>query len=82
MYVIGFVFHKTGIYIALAPVRFVCQKFNFGISIYKRMELRKFIVTTIREYLNEQLIVNDNTWYHGSKEKFDKFKIKTELYLI
>ncbi len=40
------------------------------------MELRKFIVTTIREYLNEQLIVNDNTWYHGSKEKFDKFKIK------
>jgi len=40
------------------------------------MEMGKFIVTTIREYINEQLIVNDNTWYHGSKEKFDKFKIK------
>ncbi len=40
------------------------------------MELRKFIATTIREYLNEQHTVNNNIWYHGSKEKFDKFKLK------
>ena len=40
------------------------------------MELRKFIATTIREYLNEQHETLNNIWYHGSKEKFDKFKLK------
>ena len=40
------------------------------------MELRKFISTTIREYLNEQHEILNNVWYHGSKEKFDKFKLK------
>ena len=40
------------------------------------MGLRKFIATTIREYLNEQYSQTNNIWYHGSKEKFDKFKLK------
>ena len=39
------------------------------------MELRNFIATTLREYLNEQQVMLNNVWYHGSKEKFDKFKI-------
>jgi hypothetical protein len=40
------------------------------------MELRNFIATTLREYLNEQQVMLNNVWYHGSKEKFDKFKLK------
>ena len=36
------------------------------------MELRKFISTTIREYLNES-IIGDNKWYHGSDYKFTSF---------
>ena len=40
------------------------------------MGLRKFIATTIKEYLNEQYSQTNNIWYHGSKEKFDKFKLK------
>ena len=44
------------------------------------MELRKFIKTTLREYLNENLDKDKHElpeyWYHGSKEKFDKFKLK------
>lgn len=39
-------------------------------------DLKKFIATTIREYLNEQQEMSNNIWYHGSKEKFDKFKLK------
>ena len=39
-------------------------------------DLRKFIATTVREYLNEQHEMLNNVWYHGSKEKFDKFKLK------
>lgn len=39
-------------------------------------DLKKFIATTIREYLNEQQEILNNIWYHGSKEKFDKFKLK------
>jgi len=31
------------------------------------MELRKFITTTIREYLNEQQILNEG-WYHGTPD--------------
>lgn len=38
------------------------------------MELRKFIKTIIREYLNEQQLLNDNfTAYHGSGAEFDDF---------
>ena len=40
------------------------------------MEFRKIIRTTLREYLNEQHLHSTNIWYHGSKEKFDKFKLK------
>ena len=36
------------------------------------MELRKFIATTIREYLNES-VVEKNNWYHGSDYKFTSF---------
>jgi hypothetical protein len=39
------------------------------------MELRKFIKTTIREYLNEQ-VENSDTWYHGGQTKIKNF-IKT-----
>lgn len=55
------IMHRTFIgyfsYTMLAPVRFIYHKFNFGIFIYKDkiMELRKFIATTIREYLNENV---------------------------
>lgn len=38
--------------------------------------MKNLIATIIREYLNEQQTTNKNIWYHGSKEKFDKFKIK------
>jgi len=39
------------------------------------MELRKFIKTTIREYLNEQEIFEENRYivYHGTKKEFDNF---------
>lgn len=40
--------------------------------------MRKFIAT-MTDYLNENKNednVNDIIWYHGSKEKFDKFKLK------
>ena len=38
------------------------------------MELRKFIKTTIREYLNEQQVLNENfTTYHGSGIEFNDF---------
>lgn len=38
------------------------------------MELRKFIATTIREYLNEQYTICENfVAYHGSGVKFDDF---------
>ncbi len=38
------------------------------------MELRKFIATTIHEYLNEQQTINENfVAYHGSGVKFDDF---------
>ena len=42
------------------------------------MELRKFIATTIREYLKEEQNFNvniPNTVYHASNEIFDKFDI-------
>jgi hypothetical protein len=32
----------------------------------KDMKLRKFIATTIREYLNEQQMLNERTLYHGT----------------
>ena len=39
------------------------------------MKLRKFIATTIREYLNEMAIPSsthiDSLWYHGTDEIFD-----------
>jgi len=43
------------------------------------MELRKFIATTIREYLNEQKnVINENyhnkTFYHGSCKDFNRFE--------
>ena len=34
------------------------------------------IITRFKDYLNETNINNDNIWYHGSKIKFDKFKLK------
>jgi hypothetical protein len=40
------------------------------------MELRKFIATTIREYLNEQQEESNNIWYHGGQIKIKNF-IKT-----
>ena len=39
------------------------------------MELRKFIATTIREYLNEQEIFNNNVWFHGTKYNFKDFDL-------
>jgi len=39
----------------------------------KDMKLRKFIATTIREYLNEN--VYSNIWYHGTDKEFIKPKI-------
>jgi hypothetical protein len=38
--------------------------------------LRKFIATTIREYLNEQNILNENIYYvfHGTNDNFDDFE--------
>ena len=36
------------------------------------MKSRKYIATTIREYLNEN--VSGTKWYHGSDYKFDSFK--------
>jgi hypothetical protein len=46
-----------------------------GIDIYNRFR-KKISEDFSREYLNEQHTVNVNIWYHGSKEKFDKFKLK------
>jgi hypothetical protein len=41
------------------------------------MELRKFIATTIREYLNEQIDnFTDITLYHGTNNDFDNFDIE------
>ena len=40
------------------------------------MELRKFIATTIREYLNEQEKTLDNVWYHGTDKKFNEKRTK------
>ena len=41
------------------------------------MELRKFIATTIREYLNEQVDNFTNiTLYHGTNNNFDEFDIE------
>ena len=39
------------------------------------MELRKFIATTIREYLNEQNYINENVYkvFHGTNDSFDSF---------
>ena len=39
------------------------------------MELREFIQTTIREYLNEQHYINENVYnvYHGTNHDFDSF---------
>lgn len=34
------------------------------------MKLRKFIKTTIREYLNEQIKNSDTVWYHGTDKEF------------
>jgi hypothetical protein len=49
----------------------------------KDMKLRKFIATTIREYLNEQQILNES-WYHGTPdareiEKIGGFTHKTMM---
>jgi hypothetical protein len=40
------------------------------------MELRKFIATTIREYLTEQNILNEKTYhvFHGTNKNFDDFE--------
>ena len=43
------------------------------------MELRKFIGTTIREYLNEQKKTLDNVWYHGTDKKFNEFYVNKTL---
>jgi len=39
------------------------------------MELRKFIATTIREYLNEQHVINESIYqvFHGTNDDFDNF---------
>lgn len=42
------------------------------------MELRKFIATTIREYLSENFILPHNIWYHGT-DKLIKGKPKVNL---
>jgi hypothetical protein len=39
------------------------------------MELRKFIATTIREYLNEQVNTDNITAYHGTRYNFDNFEM-------
>jgi hypothetical protein len=42
----------------------------------KDMKLRKFIATTIREYLNEQQIFdNKDIWYHGTNNNFNVFDL-------
>jgi hypothetical protein len=37
--------------------------------------LREFVEKIVNEVLNEQNTSNNNIWYHGSEENFDKFKI-------
>jgi hypothetical protein len=39
------------------------------------MELKKFIKTTIREYLNEKLNTNNIIAYHGTRYNFDEFDV-------
>ncbi|MFA5432741.1 MAG: hypothetical protein WC319_07710 [Candidatus Paceibacterota bacterium] len=39
------------------------------------MELRKFIATTIREYLNEDNTTKEIIAYHGTRYEFDKFEL-------
>lgn len=39
------------------------------------MELRKFIATTIREYLNENNITKKIIAYHGTRYEFDRFEL-------
>lgn len=40
------------------------------------MELRKFIKTIIREYLNEQeMFENKDIWYHGTNNSFNDFDL-------
>ena len=41
-------------------------------------DLKKFIATTIREYLNESFYLPDNVWYHGS-DKVIKGRPKVNL---
>lgn len=38
-------------------------------------DFKKFIATTIREYLNEQEKTLYNVWYHGTDKKFNEFNL-------
>lgn len=40
-------------------VRILISEYLYKIKLFNNMELRKFIKTTIREYLNEQQILNE-----------------------
>jgi hypothetical protein len=52
------------------------------------MKLKKLIETTIREYLNEQQILNENIdnnspiLYHGSNNKFTDFNDKEPIFFV
>ena len=46
------------------------------------MELRKFITTTIREYLNENVEDNSNILYHGTDNKFTVFNDNKPIFFV
>lgn len=43
-------------------------------KIIYHMALRKIIITSLIEYLNEEKTIQNNLWYHGTDEIFDKPK--------
>jgi hypothetical protein len=46
------------------------------------MELRKFIKTTIRKYLNENVEDNSDILYHGTDYKFNVFNDNKPIFFV
>jgi hypothetical protein len=46
------------------------------------MVLRKFIATTIREYLNENVKDNSDILYHGTDYKFNVFNDNKPIFFV
>jgi len=46
------------------------------------MKLRKFIATTIREYLNESIDDNSDILYHGTDYKFNSFNDNKPIFFV